>query len=207
MRAGRALLMLAAVLAATPASAQTLETPRGRQGYYLGLGLHGMANHAWDDGDGLGVWGGSAFTLRFGQLLTRRFGLGLQIFSGGTTKGQQQASVFGLEIESQWELAWDLALHGGVGLGVLSLDDKSDPDEGLRGTVGAGYFLGLSYDFWPRRKRLTGGLAVTPMVQVRGIPGDSGAALMALFGVQVAWWTGLPREQLELPDSEAYKKP
>ena len=27
-----------------------------------------------------------------------------------------------------------------------------------------------------------------------------------LLGIEASWWTGLPRHQLQLPESDAYKK-
>jgi hypothetical protein len=186
--------------------AQTLEAPRSRQGYYLSLGLLSGASHTWEDGDSLGTWRGSSFNLRLGQMLTRRFGMGLQIASGAATKGSLLATTFGLGVESQLELARNLAAHAGVGLGVLQITDSEEEAEGLRGTVGAEYFLGLSYAWYPFRGRPSGGFSLTPNAQVRFIPGESATGLAILLGVDIAWWTGLPRNQLELPESEAYEK-
>ena len=66
--------------------------------------------------------------------------------------------------------------------------------------------LGLSYDWFPFKRRLTGGFAVTPMVQARLIPGDDVKGMVFLFGVDLTWWTGLPNNQLDLPAAEAFKK-
>jgi hypothetical protein len=188
------------------AAPKLLEPPRHRQGYYIAFGLHALVNQNWDHGEAVGVGSGSAFTLRMGQLLTRRFGLGLQIDSGAAMREQETATIFGLSMAAQWELARNLAAHGGVGLGVVSLSDANDPDAPLRGVVGAGYFLGLSYDWFPRKKRLTGGFAITPLAQLRVIPGETVDSLVALVGIELGWWTGLPHNQLELPESEAYKR-
>ena len=49
------------------------------------------------------------------------------------------------------------------------------------------------------------GFAITPVVQARFIPGEDIKSALALFGVELGWWSGLPRNQLELPDSEAYR--
>jgi hypothetical protein len=201
-----ALLLAATVLAdvASPAAAQTLlEPPRRRQGYYLSLGLAAAIDHNWQDGANMGTWGGQLISFRLGQLVTRRFGLGLRFDGGGAARGPHKAALAGLAIEGQWELASNLAVHGSVGLGVVSLTDDSDPDHKRRATAGAGYTLWLGYDWFPGR-RLTGGFAVTPVAGVRLIPGSSVTALVGLVGVDITYWTGLPREQLQLSPGESW---
>jgi hypothetical protein len=183
-----------------------LEPPRHRQGYYLALGQHALFAQNWDHGESLGVWTGSATTIRLGQLLTRRFGLGLQIDFGAARKGTETAAIVGLSLAGQWELFRHFAVHAGSGLGVVNVTDSREPDADLRGTFGAGYFLGASYDWFPWKRRLTGGFAITPTVQARIIPGSTFDSLVFLTGVQIGWWTGLPRNQLDLPVSEAFKK-
>ena len=200
-----------AVSAARPARADApqaivLELPRHRQGYSLAIGNYALLTQTWDDGDSLGTWVGSGLSIRMGQMMTKRFGLGLEIDFGGSANGPEKASVFGLSMAAQWELLRNFAVHGGVGLGVLQLTDDRDPDAELRGAVGSGYFLGLSYDWFPFKRRLTGGFAVTPMVQARLIPGDEIKGMVFLFGVDLTWWTGLPNNQLDLPPAEAFKK-
>jgi hypothetical protein len=190
--------------AAQPAAAQVLEAPRARQGYYLSLGYHLALDKNWEDTRDWGVWRGADLTLRAGQLLTRRFGLGLQIHSGSTKGEGQTASLFGLGVEAQFELVRQLTLRGGAGLDVVSIATAAGGDDKLRGTVGSGYFLGLSYD-WFFTRRLTGGWAVTPVVQTRFVPGTTTTAFIGTIGVEITYWTGLPRNQLDLPPSEAFK--
>ena len=201
--------VLAAAIAVTgwarPARAQVLEPPRGRQGYYLAVGYHLALDKNWEDGRDWGVWTGNDITIRGGQLITRRFGLGLQIHFGGTKGEGQHASTFGLSIEGQWELVRHLALRGGTGLDVVSISTVAGGSgESLRGTVGAGYFLGLSYD-WFFTHRLTGGWAVTPVMTARLVPGTTTTAFLGTVGVEITYWTGLPRNQLDLPPAEAFK--
>lgn len=188
------------------ARAQTLEPPRPRQGYYVAAGLGGAALVVWEEEGGrAGPLGGFAFALRAGQLLTPTLGLGIQLDFGGASGGGDRAQLVGLGLQGQWEVAPNLALRAGVGLGVAGLDDPDEEGEKLRGAVGAGYTLGVSYDwFWTARR--TGGWALTPAAQVRVIPGDS-TALVGLFTLEVTYWTGLPPNQLELPEGEAYQKP
>jgi hypothetical protein len=195
-------------LSASGAGAQTLEPPRHRQGYYMALGVQALGLKSWEEGESLGTWGGVGQTIRLGQLLTRRFGLGLQIDFGGAAGRAQKASLFGLGFEAQWEILNHLSLRGGGGISVVQLayDDEALNDE-LRGTAGAGYFLGLGYDWFPFKSRLTGGFALTPMFQLRVIPSSPVDAIVGIIGVELGYWTGLPRNQLDLPEGEAYRKP
>ncbi len=198
----------AAVLlgAASSARAQQLESPRARQGYYVGASLLSGAAHNWKKGDSLGTWRGSAFNLRLGQLLTRRLGLGLQLSVGNSNSDAQHAGAFGLGLETHFELATNLAAHAAVGLGVLQLTDDREKDEPLQGTVGAEYVLAVSYAFYPFHARRSGGFSLTPTLQSRFLPGTSAAGVSILLGIEVGWWTGLPRNQLQLPEGEAYQQ-
>jgi hypothetical protein len=206
MRALAAALALLALAAARPALGEgLLEPPRPRQGYFAALGLATAIDHNWQDGESLGTSRGSLLSLRLGELVTRRFGLGLRIDLGGAKSGPQTAGLYGLGLEAQWELARNLAVRGGVGLGVVSLLDDRDPERKRHGTVGAGYTLGVGYDWFPGARR-SGGFALTPVVEVRLVPGSSATALVGLVGFELGWWTGLPRNQLQLPDSDAYRR-
>ena len=69
------------------AAGDLLELPRHRQGYYLALGNYALVTQTWEDGDSLGTWVGTGLTIRMGQMMTRRFGLGLQIDFGGSSDG------------------------------------------------------------------------------------------------------------------------
>ena len=188
----------------SPSGGKLLEPPRARQGYYVALGYHLNVNHNWEDNESWGTWLGTDLTIRLGQMITRRFGMGLQIHSG-TTRGEgQQAALGGLALEGQWELVPNFAVRGGAGVDILSLTKQQGPNASTRGTVSTGYFLGFEYS-WFFTHRLTGGWAATPTVQIRLLPGDTASALMGTVGVQLAWWSGLPKNQLELPPGEGFK--
>ncbi|MDR7423226.1 MAG: hypothetical protein QN159_12275 [Armatimonadota bacterium] len=188
-----------------------LDPPLPRQGYYVSLQLFQMAGHAWEKGDALGVWPGGGYGLRLGQMVTRRLGLGLLIdFAGARGEGlgrQQTAAYSGLSIEGQYVL-WDrLALLGGTGIGIVQLSyDRLMPDEpnDLRGAFGMYLLAGASYEFFPYRRALSGGLGLAPALRVRFLPGETASALAVFLGVDVTWWTGLPRNQLDLPPDKAF---
>ena len=185
------------------ALAQKVYEPRERQGYYVAGGVHAALNYNRDDGEGLGPWNGFGTTIRVGQLLTRRLGLGMQIDVSGASGDGQTASLIGLGLTGQAEIARNLALHAGIGLGVISLNDN-ERDE-LSGGYGAAYTVAMTYDWFPFERR-TGGWALTPGVMFRAVPSDTIDSFAVLAGVEISWWSGLPRHQLALPDSEAYAR-
>ena len=187
------------------AHAQAIEPPFAHQGYYVGFGYHAGPVKVWEDNYQYGVWSGGEFSLRFGQLVTRRFGLGLQFHFGSAKGDGQTASTFGMELEGQWELVRNLVIHVGSGVDTLSIRTDGVNGGSLRGTAGAGYIMGLDYS-WFFTHRLTGGWAVTPRLEARFVPGNTASAFTCTLGVELAWWSGLPRNQLELPPSEAFKK-
>ncbi|MES1171856.1 MAG: hypothetical protein ABUL77_01355 [Bacteroidota bacterium] len=197
---------LAVLLGGTGAAkAQLLEPPRRHQGYYFSVGYNFALNKNWEDGQSWGVWPGADLILRAGQVITRRFGLGLQIHSGGTAREGQRASLFGLSIEGNWELVTNLTVRGGAGLDVVNISSANGMDDKLRGTVGSGYFLGLGYD-WFFGKRASGGFALAPVIQARFVPGTTTSAFIGVVGLQMSYYAGLPRNQLELPPEEAFKR-
>lgn len=198
---------LVTATAVHPVYAQTLEPPGPRQGYYLSLGFHsGMSTHWEDDDESLGPWVSQGLSLRLGQMITRRLGMGLQIWSNQSVDGEETGSLFGLGLEGQVALTGRLALTGGLALGVLQLRDKRVMNEELRGAYGAEYSLGASYDFFPYKRKLSGGLGLAPIVQARFLPGDVGGSFSVMAGLHVTWWSGLPRNQLDLPAGEGYER-
>jgi len=195
---------LAGLLPARRAPAQTLESPDGRQGYFLVVGPEFTLNKVWLDDEKYGIWPGYDLGLHFGQMVTRHFGLGLLVHNGAAKGNGQTAGTFGLGLEAQVEVARRLAIHGAAGVETISVRADDGSDKSLRGTAGAGYTLGVSYS-WFLTHRLSGGWALTPRVDLRYVPGSTSSGLTTVIGIQIAWWTGLPRNQLELPASEAYK--
>ena len=197
---GLAALVVLAVSAAHSAHAQTLEQPRARQGYWIGLGSVGVASYLTEEGKNRGVYTGYGFTFRVGQLLTERLGLGLLVEVGTLKKGSDKGMVGGLTLEGSATLWRGLSAHTGMGLGFVDLTDQSSQDKSLRGGAGSYFLLGASYDFFPWRRRLTGGWALTPTVDFRVMPDGNIHAYTMFAGLQVVWWSGLPSQMLILPE-------
>ena len=80
------------------------------------------------------------------------------------------------------------------------------PDEELRGSYGAAYTRGLGWDFFPRDCGQSGGWALTPLVLVRAVPGDPLTAFSGMLGMEVTWWSGLPKNQQEIPLERAFER-
>jgi hypothetical protein len=191
-------LLLPVVLLATPrpARAQELEEPRARQGYWLALGINSGSAEIVDKGKSLGMYPTSGFSLRIGQLLTRRIGVGLAIDYAAIKKNADSGGLGNLAMEVSATLWRNLAVHAGAGFGFVVLTDQNSDDKKLRGGAGTCLLAGVSYDFFPWRNRLTGGWAITPTINLRAMPDEDVHAYAILAGVQVIRWSGLPRNML-----------
>jgi hypothetical protein len=198
-------LVLVASLGVARADDALLEQPRARQGYYLGAGQHLTLAKISEDGDDLGTFVGHETTIRLGQLLTERLGLGLVIDFGGGKNAPQNATLFALGLSGQFEVARDLAVHAGLGVGVITLDDTTDDSEALRGVYAGAFTVGVSYDWFPW-KRLSGGWAVSPSAWLRAIPSPEADAVVGLVGVEILYWSGRPKNQLDLPPDQAFRE-
>jgi hypothetical protein len=181
-----------------------LEEPRSRQGYWIAFGVSGIGTQVWDRGHDRGLYSGYTGTFRIGQLLTQRFGLGLLVeyTLGYTTlgKGTDEGQLDGLCLEASYLVWRDLSVHGGFGVGAMLLKDSAALDPSYRVGGGAYLLLGASYDIFPLKKKLTGGWALTPVVDLHGF-GDGDLHFLALLaGVQITWWSGLPDNMLRLEE-------
>lgn len=181
-----------------------LEEPRSRQGYWIAVGASGIGAQVWEKSRDRGLYGGFTGTFRIGQLLTQRFGLGLLIeYTGGYTtlgKGTDKGQLNGLSLEASYLVWRDLSVHAGFGLGVLLLKDSAALDPSYRAGGGAYFLAGVSYDIFPLKKRLTGGWAITPVIDLHGSPDGDLNFLALLGGIQITWWSGLPDNMLKLEE-------
>lgn len=186
-------------------SRSLLEMPRARQGYWIGLGAFGIASNLIEEGHDRGIYSGYGFSLSIGQLITERLGLGLRYEDGGymlgkLAKSNDKGGTGGLLLEGTATLWRNLSLHGGFGIGYVFVSDKTALDTSKRGGGGSYIGLGASYDFFPWRKRLTGGWAITPTLDFRIMPDGNIHAFTLFAGIQVVRWSGLPDNMLILPE-------
>ncbi len=181
-----------------------LEEPRSRQGYWIAFGASGIGLRAWEKGHDRGNYTGFTGTFRIGQLLTQRFGLGLLVeYTGGYAtvgKGSDKGQLDGLALEASLRTWRNLSVHGGFGLGVLLLKDSQALDPSYRAGGGSYFLLGASYDIFPLKQKLTGGWAITPVIDLHGSPDGDIHFLAVLGGIQITWWSGLPNNMLHLPE-------
>jgi len=189
----------------TGESRALLEMPRARQGYWIGFGLNGLFANLIEEGHNRGVYSGYGFTFRIGQLITERLGLGLLYEDGGYQLGMikkrnDKGGTGGLILEGNATLWRNLSVHGGFGVGYVFVRDKTALDTSLRGGGGSFMSLGLMYDFFPWRKRLTGGWAITPTLDFRAMPDGNVHAYTLVAGLQVIRWSGLADNMLILPE-------
>jgi len=192
--------LVATLLLAQTAHAQLLETPRGRQGYWLGVAVGGAGASLTEKAKGTRFLAGSGFTLRLGELVTRRLGLGLLLEWASIQKGSDKGGVGVLGVEGSYNPWRNLSVKSTAGFGVIMLTDDQAKDDTLRGGAGATVSLGVAYDFYPWRKRLTGGWALTPTVDARYFPDGDIHGFSVLAGLQITYWSGLHRNHLILPE-------
>jgi hypothetical protein len=198
---GTFLLSTLLLAAQRPAQAQDLEEPRARQGYWFAFGLTSGGTEVVEKGKSLGLFPTSGFSLRIGEMLTRRVGVGLALEYAGMKKNGDSGALGGLAMEVNASVWRHLAVHGGAGFGFSMLTNQTtDDDDTLRGGAGAYLLAGASYDFFPWRSRLTGGWSITPTINLRAMPDGDVHAFAILAGLQVIRWSGLPRAMLVLPD-------
>jgi len=197
----RAAVLLGLLLtAAPPIQAQTLQPPRPRQGYWVGCSGVGAFSVLTEEGRNRGLYAGGGVTLRAGQLLTERLGLGVLLEYGAIQKGSDKGSIGGLILEGSARLWRGLSAHTGVGFGFVGMTDRNATDKSLRGGAGAYTLAGVSYDFFPWHHRASGGWALTPTLDFHAMPDGNIHAYTTLAGLQITWWSGLPANKLATPD-------
>jgi len=203
------LALVAASLAGVAANAQTLELPKARQGYWVSVGLNQGASAIREKGKSKGVYAAGGLSIRLGEMVTERLGLGLFFDYGGLVKQEKAAGVYtrddkgatgGVGFEGNLKLWRTLAVRTGFGFGVVMLTDDATEAKELRGGAGSYLMLGASYEFFPWRNRLTGGWAISPALDFRVMPDGNVKAFTGFLGVSVTWWSGLERNMLILPE-------
>jgi len=182
-----------------------LEMPRARQGYWIGFGFYGIGSNLVEEGHNRGVYSGAGYTFRIGQLITERLGLGLMYQAagslfGGIKKNNDKGGLGGLILEGNCTVWRDLSVHSGFGVGYVYTKDLTALDTSLRGGGGAYFLVGTSYDFFPWRKRLTGGWAITPTLDFTISPDGNIKAYTVSAGIQIVRWSGLSDNMLILPE-------
>jgi hypothetical protein len=213
-----AALTLAALALAWPAAVHAadeteepdeviLEKPEPSQGHYLGLGLYALVGSAFDENRGLRKPGlGNAFGLRLGQSVTSWADLGIAI-SGGFTDGDAgDAFAFGsLRAQTQLYPTQHWLVRGGFGPVFVAGTDPEDSDFD-RGTYGTVFELGVGRNIFLSDADDSGGWVLTPVLTSEIGPDPEFLTYVIVLGVEISWWSGLSRDQLDLPLDQAYEK-
>jgi hypothetical protein len=110
-----------------------------------------------------------------------------------------------LSIEAQIRPVAPLAIRLYGGFGVTDPYRRVHGAEKLIGRVGGTYGVAVGWDFFPAHDpRRSGGLAVTPFVWFEGSPDPNFATVTGGIGIEITFWTGLAKNELVLPDDEAF---
>jgi hypothetical protein len=201
-----AALIAGLLLTTRAARAQDLEPPRPRQGYYIGLAMNGVVWSGHDSSEGWrGPWFGPTGALRAGQQLFHWLDLGLSIGVGAAFDSDYYALPGHVSIEAQLRPIDALFIRTSVGFGFADVTRRVKGIEKVIGQAGGAYSLAVGYDFFPGQGDRSGGLSITPVVGIEVGPGDPLTTLTGWIGIELSWWTGLPRDQLVLPEEEAYR--
>jgi hypothetical protein len=197
----------AALAIATPSLsyAQELVLPNQVQGYYLGLNLQGsMHIYRNPDDQWSTPWFGGGGSLRAGQNIFRWLDIGI---AGGATvvaTDDWYALIGRLQLEAQLRPTESLFARIGVGAGGIDFTRTKKNKKKIIGQFGGAYSIGIGYDFFPSDQHGSGGLAITPIVGVDFLPGNEIVSISTWIGVEITWWSGLPKNRLILPETEVY---
>ena len=183
-----------------------LERPAPDQGYYFGVAVEGMFAKIIDDGDTVPTLGGWSLALRTGQSINEWLDLGVG-FQAGPFSGQDNRAgylvAFGLECGLRPYDAW--LIRAGLGVGGYDVDPPTNSTNGAS-AYGMATSLAVGYTFHPfASKGDSGGWELVPLLQVRAIePVEDDTLYSVGIALEVTWWGGLPKHQLELTLDEAF---
>jgi hypothetical protein len=209
-QSGPARLLAAAALAlglAGPAAvaAQELAPPSPHQGYYLSLGVYAVGDINRDSDRGwYGPWPGVGGSVRMGEALTDWIDLGLGIGINAAIEERWVATIGHVALEAQLRPRQELFFRLSAGFGFADFTRRKHGIDKPLGRIGGSYGVAVGWDFFPAYDGGSGGFAVTPVVWFEAGPSDTFSTLSAGVGIEISWWTGRPRSQLELPLEEAF---
>ncbi len=186
--------------------ASLLTRPRPMQGYYIGLNGHATAGGYYHEKDGwLPPFFGGGGTLHVGQGLTDRVALGLDLGAGSGTNGERTLLYgrFALEVKVRVFDNW--FVRPSIGFGFADFYRKEASQKKILGTLSGEYAVSLGYDFFVHKKPYnSGGVALSPILWVSGGNGINLHHLAGGVGVEITLWNGLDKNQLVLPEKNAF---
>jgi hypothetical protein len=188
-----------------PPPSVRLEDPKPNQGHFIAFGFHGIGAMAFDKSRGTrDPTFGQGFSLRLGESVTDWLNLSLA-FALGSTGGEPQDSLtlgrFG--ITSQWYFTDRWFVQAGFGA-LYAVGPDPEDHEVSRGRYGDVYLAGLGHDFYISNSQRSGGWVFTPLVSAEVGPDAKFTTASLWFGIELAYFTGLTHDKLNLPASKAY---
>ena len=181
-----------------------LQKPEPRQGHYVALGLHFTGARVNDSGRGVrGPTFGEGYSLRLGERITPWLDLGIA-FAYGRTYGREAWSYGRLTVHGQFYPQKHTFVHTGFGFGAAGGTDLEDPDFD-RGRFGDVYTAGVGYNHYLSPDDQSGGWVVTPVLSGEYHRDNLFPSTALWFGLEISYWTGIPKRQLDLDIERAYR--
>jgi hypothetical protein len=189
------------------ASAVALELPTTRQGHFIGVGVFGVGAMAFDANRGTRAPTlGQGFSLRLGESVTSWLDLSLAFAYSSTYGAPQDSLSFGrFGIQSQWYLHPTWFTQFGFG-GTSASGADPENFEQSRARYGATFWSGIGFNIPLSNVHKSGGWMLTPLATIELAPEKTLTTTALWIGLEVSWWSGLARDKLQLPDTEAYEK-
>ncbi len=182
-----------------------LVLPKPSQGHMIALGVHGVGAMASDDDRGRRKpTFGLGYSLRFGEAVTDWLDLSLSIaFSSTNGEAADKFSFGRLAVQSHWYFHERWFVQAGFGATTAQGADPEDLDR-VRGRYGAVYLTGLGTNLYLSDSHQSGGWVVSPTATLEVGPHEQFTTAALWLGLEFSWWSGLSKDKLELPVSEAY---
>jgi hypothetical protein len=209
-RSGVCLILLAhggpALAEANTPPEASLVAPEPSQGYFVALGLHGTAALAFDQNRSTrSPTLGEGLSLRLGEGLTDWLDLSLAFALAQTHGAAEDRLTFGrFGIHSQWYVWGEWFVQAGFGVTSGRGPDPEDLER-QRGRYGDVYWAGLGKNLYLSDGHESGGWVLTPALALEVGPDEAFTTTGLWLGIEISFWSGLSRDKLELPVSEAYE--
>lgn len=200
-------VLAGALLASGPAGADLLSTPDPMQGYYFGIGAVGTGSLVYSDETAwLSPFFGPGGSLHIGQGITDNLALGINAVTSFEINEDRTLLVGQFGIELKWRFYSGFFVRPAFGFGFSDPTRRKSGLEKITPGVAGSYSVELGFDYFAKTfKHKSGGLALTPLVFVNAKNGTGMTAFQWGIGFEITVWTGLPKNQLNLPMNEAYQ--
>lgn len=182
-----------------------LQKPFARQGEFFALGAHvGLATADDDDYGWRKPSMGPAFTLRLGEAIVDYADIGIE-FGLGLHGGEEKLTSGRIVAHGRLYPLRDLFIQGGFGFGFAGGPDPED-DAFKRFRYGDVYVLGVGTNLYLGDENKSGGPVASPVMTLEVGPDRELTTAVLWLGVELSYFAGLRRTQLDLPIDDAYQR-